>query len=416
MEHEAEKVAKSRQYAVGSRQIYPIISSLLLTACCLLLTVSTLAAEPAKTKSEIVKKEKQLESLKRKIVEKKKGLEYNVKKEHTILGELERLDKALSKKEEDLANIENSLMRLKEKTQDVDAHIVELALDKGRLSRLLMQRLTAMYKMKKGNIMQSLFLSNPVNDIGRRYKYISKIVEYDTDLLKEYKDNQLLLETEKERLNEFEKEMLSLKDEIKHKKSEVEEEKDKKRNILKDIRKKKDMQLAAIRETEDASKELQSFLERFKNDMTGDAANRHGVGFAAMQGRLPMPVNGKIISMYGKVEHPKFHTITFNNGIEIEARLGTEVRSVYKGKVAYSGWFRGYGKVVIIDHGNGYYTLFARLSKIVRDVDSIVEKGDVIALVGDTGLVKGPHLYFEVRQKGMPLDPLSWLAYNTKQK
>jgi septal ring factor EnvC (AmiA/AmiB activator) len=121
--------------------------------------------------------------------------------------------------------------------------------------------------------------------------------------------------------------------------------------------------------------------------------------------------------MYGKVEHPKFHTITFNNGIEIEARLGTEVRSVYKGRVAYSGWFRGYGKVVIIDHGNGYYTLFARLSKIVRDVDSIVEKGDVIALVGDTGLVKGPHLYFEVRQKGMPLDPLNWLAaYNTKQK
>ncbi|MDP2681211.1 MAG: peptidoglycan DD-metalloendopeptidase family protein [Deltaproteobacteria bacterium] len=385
------------------------------TVCCLLISVS-FAAEPSKTKSEVVKKEKQLESLKRKIVEKKKGLEYNVKKEHTILEGLERLDKALSKKEEDMANIENSLMRLKEKTQDVDVHIIELARDKERLSGLMMQRLAAMYKMKKGGIVESLFSSNPVNDIGRRYKYISKIVEYDTDLLKEYKENQLLLQTEKERLNEFEKEMLSLKDEIKHKKSGVEEEKDKKRTLLKDIRKKKDLQFAAIREMEDASKELQSFLERFKNDITGDAANSHGVGFAAMQGRLPMPVNGKIVSMYGKVEHPKFHTITFNNGIEIEARLGTEVRSVYKGRVAYSGWFRGYGKVVIIDHGNGYYTLFARLSKIVRDVDSIVEKGDVIALVGDTGLVKEPHLYFEVRQKGMPLDPLNWLAYNTKQK
>ena len=390
--------------------------ALLFTVCCLLISVS-FAAEPSKTKSEVVKKEKQLEFLKRKIVEKKKGLEYNVKKEHTILDGLERLDKALSKKEEDMANIENSLMRLKEKTQDVDVHIIELVRDKERLSGLLMQRLAAMYKMKKGGIVESLFSSNPVNDIGRRYKYISKIVEYDTDLLKEYKDNQLLLQTEKDRLNEFEKEMLSLKDEIKHKKSEVEEEKDKKRTLLKDIKKKKDLQFAAIREMEDASKELQSFLERFKNDRTGDAANSHGVGFAAMQGRLPMPVNGKIVSMYGKVEHPKFHTITFNNGIEIEARLGTEVRSVYKGRVAYSGWFRGYGKVVIIDHGNGYYTLFARLSKIVRDVDSIVEKGDVIALVGDTGLVKGPHLYFEVRQKGMPLDPLNWLAaYNTKQK
>lgn len=382
------------------------------TLCCLLINVS-FAAEPSKTKSEIVKKEKQLESLKRKIVEKKKGLEYNVKKEYTILEGLEKLDKVLSKKEEDMTNIENSLTQLKEKTRNVDARVIELVGDKKRLSGLLMQRLAAMYKMKKGGIVESLFISNPVNDIGRRYKYISKIVEYDTGLLKEYKDNQLLLQTEKERLAEFEKEMLSLKDELKHKKSEVEEERDTKSSLLKDIRKKKDTQLAAIQEMEGASKELQSFLERFKNDINRDAAIGHGGGFAGMQGRLPMPVNGKIVSIYGKIEHPKFHTITFNNGIEIEARLGTEVRSVYKGRVAYSGWFRGYGKVVIIDHGNGYYTLFARLSKILRDVDSLVEKGDIIALVGDTGLVKGPNLYFEVRQKGMPLNPLNWLAYKT---
>lgn len=399
---------KALQFTVYSLQF--AIYCLLFTVYSSLFTAS-FAAEPSKTKSEIVKKEKQLKSLKRKIVEKRKGLEYNVKKEYTILEGLERLDKVLSKKEEDMANIENSLTQLKEKTRNVDARVIELVRDKERLSGLLMKRLAAMYKMKKGGIVESLFISNPVNDIGRRYKYISKIVEYDTDLLKEYKDNQLLLQTEKERLTEFEKEILSLKDELKYKKSDVEEERDKKSAILKDIRKKKDTQLAAIREMEGASKELQSFLERLKNDLNKDAAISHRGGFAGMQGRLPMPVNGKIVSIYGKIEHPKFHTITFNNGIEIEASLGAEVRSIYKGRVAYSGWFRGYGKVVIIDHGNGYYTLFARLSKILRDVDSLVEKGDIIALVGDTGLAKGPNLYFEVRQKGIPLNPLNWLAY-----
>ncbi|MEK7828552.1 MAG: hypothetical protein AAB256_02080, partial [Deltaproteobacteria bacterium] len=120
-----------------------VIGLLFIVYCSL--STASFAAEPSKTKSEVVKKEKQLESLKRKIVEKKKGLEYNVKKEHTILEGLERLDKALSKKEEDMANIENSLMRLKEKTQDVDVHIIELARDKERLSGLLMQRLAAMY-------------------------------------------------------------------------------------------------------------------------------------------------------------------------------------------------------------------------------------------------------------------------------
>lgn len=372
---------------------------------------TTFAADPPKTKSEVIKKEKQLESLKREIVEKKKSLGYNVKKEYAILGELERLDKALSEKEEELADIGSSLTKLKQKTQDVDGRVMELQQKRERLSWLLKQRLAAMYKMKKGGVMQSLFLSNPVNDIARRYKYINKIVAYDGDLLKEYEENQLLLETEKQRLKEFEIEVLLLKDELKHKKNETEEKKDKKRTILKDIRKKKGMQLAAIREMEDASKELQSFLDRFGNDMAEKTLNSHVVGFAAMRGHLPMPIDGKIVSMYGKVEHPKFHTVTFNNGVEIAANIGAEVKSVYNGRVAYSGWFRGYGKVVIIDHGDGYYTLFARLSKIVRDINSTVGKGDVIALVGDTGSIKEPHLYFEVRQKGVPLDPLNWMAY-----
>ncbi|MBI3755771.1 MAG: peptidoglycan DD-metalloendopeptidase family protein [Deltaproteobacteria bacterium] len=398
---------------MGLKAILPAVSCLLFTVHCSLFTVS-FAADTPKTKGEVIKKEKRLESLKREIVEKKKSLEYNVKKEYAILDELERLDRSLSKKEEELADIDGSLMKLKQKTQDVDGRVMELQQDMERLSGLLKQRLAAMYKMKKGGVMQSLFSSNPVNDLSRRYKYINNIVEYDGGLLKEYEENQLLLEAEKQRLKEFEIEMLSLKDGINHKKNEAEEEKDKKRTILKDVKKKKGMQIAAIREMEDASKELQSFLDRFRNEMAENTINSHTVGFAAMRGHLPMPVDGKIISMYGKVEHPKFHTVTFNNGVEIAANMGTEVRSVYNGRVAYSGWFRGYGKVVIVDHGSGYYTLFARLSKIVKDINSTVEKGDVLALVGDTGSIKGPHLYFEVRQKGVPLDPLNWLAYNTK--
>lgn len=384
---------------------------LLAIGFCFSLFAVSFAADVPKSKSEILKKEKKLESLKREIMEKKKGLEYNVKKEYAILGELEKLDKTLSKKEEELADIDFSLVKLKEKTQDVDGRVMELQRDRERLKGLLKQRLAAMYKMKKGGIMQSIFSPNPANDLDRRYKYINRIVEYDGNLLKEYKENQLLLEAEKERLKEFGIEILSLKDELNHKKIEVDEEKDKKRAVLKDIKKEKGMQIAAIREMEDASRELQSFLGSLKNSAAEHAASGSSSGFASMRGRLTMPVDGKIVSMYGKVEHPKFHTITFNNGIEIAANTGAEVRSVYGGRVAYSGWFRGYGKVVIIDHGEGYYTLFARLSKIVKDVDSIVQKGDVVALVGDTGSLKGPHLYFEVRQKGIPLDPLNWVAY-----
>ncbi|MBI3397649.1 MAG: peptidoglycan DD-metalloendopeptidase family protein [Deltaproteobacteria bacterium] len=371
------------------------------------------AAEPSKVKREIVKKEKQLETIKREIIEKKRGLEYNVKKEHATLEELERLDKALSEKEEELVKIENSLAKLKQKSHEVNAHISELVRKKEKLSGLLEQRLAAMYKMKKDRvIMKTLFSSSSAYDLSRRYTYINKIIDYDANLLKDYTENQRLLEAEEERLREFEKEAISLKYAVEQKKDELADKENSKKALLKDIRKKKEMQLATIQEMESASKELQSFLDRFKKDLENNSAVSAGDGFVSMRGHLPMPVNGKIVAIYGKVEHPKFHTVTFNNGIEIEANAGAEVKSVYKGRIVYSGWFRGYGKVMIVDHGEGYYTLFAHLSKVIKDVHSIAEKDDVIALVGDTGSLKGPLLYFEIRQKGVPLDPLNWLAYD----
>ena len=373
--------------------------------------LSVFASGPVKTEKEIVKKENELESLKREIVEKKKGLEYNVKKEYAVLEELEDIDKTLSQKEEELEKIEKNISGLRQKTHNADIRIMELVKEKEGLSRLLEKRLIAMYKMKKVGVMQPFFSSDSVNDIGRRYKYISMVVDYDISLLKDYRENELLLEAERNRLKEFQEEMLSLKDMVEQKRNELIDDKGRKKALLRDIRRKKYMQFAAISEMEGASRELQLFVDRLKKDMQRQEEDTPTSGFASMRGYLSLPVEGRIISMYGKVEHPKFHTSTFNNGIEIEAAMGAEVKSVYRGRVAYSGWFRGYGKVMIIDHGNSYYTLFARLSKIISEVDSIVEKGDVIALVGDTGSIKGPHLYFEVRQKGVPLDPLNWMAY-----
>lgn len=381
-----------------------------------LLIPSVFAIETSKLHKEIVNKEKQLKTLKREIVEKRKNLEYNLKKEKTVLEGLEELNKTLSKKEDDLEEIENNLIKVKEKKLDVNIHIMELIKEKNRLSGLLEQRLTAMYKMKRTEILLPIFEVDSIGKFGRKYKYISTLVEHDTNLLKDYRENQVLLEAEMEKVKDFETEMFSFKDIVKQRKDEIEDEKGKRKTLLMNIRKKKSLQLAAIRENEDSSKELQRFIDKLKKDIGKRAIDNKSIGFVSMHGSLSMPVTGKIISMYGKVEHPDFKTITINNGIEIEAAVGKEVRSIYKGRVIYSGWFRGYGKVLIIDHGDGYYTLLGRLSKILKEVNSIVEQGDVVALVGDTGSIKGPHLYFEIRQHGMAVDPLSWLKVNNNLK
>jgi len=179
------------------------------------------------------------------------------------------------------------------------------------------------------------------------------------------------------------------------------------------VRQQKQVHLAAIRELEAASAQLQGLINRLEKELQEKAKAKTFVpsarGFGALRGKLRFPVRGKILSTFGKNENPKFNTFTVQKGIEIEAPLGAGIRAVHDGRVLYSDWFKGYGKILIIDHGEGYYTLSGHASALLKAVGEEVRAGDVVALVGDTGSLKGPCLYFEIRQRGKPLDPLVWL-------
>jgi septal ring factor EnvC (AmiA/AmiB activator) len=102
--------------------------------------------------------------------------------------------------------------------------------------------------------------------------------------------------------------------------------------------------------------------------------------------------------------------MVFRRGIEIEVREGQTVRAVEGGQVAYAEWYRGFGKLVILDHGNGFYTLYGNLSRLDLKKGDRVSRGQEIGLAGETGSLKGAKLYFEIRKKGEAEDPLLWLA------
>jgi murein hydrolase activator len=133
-------------------------------------------------------------------------------------------------------------------------------------------------------------------------------------------------------------------------------------------------------------------------------------GFAARKGRIPLPAPGPITVGFGKVVNPKFHTVTVQNGVDIAAPLGAPVRAVAPGRVVHAGWFRGYGNLVIVDHGEGYHTLVAHLGSMRTAMGEEVEAGAVLGTVGDTASLKGPYLYFEIRERGRPVDPHPWLG------
>jgi septal ring factor EnvC (AmiA/AmiB activator) len=134
-----------------------------------------------------------------------------------------------------------------------------------------------------------------------------------------------------------------------------------------------------------------------------------GVGFASLRGRLPWPTEGRIVMSFGAQVHPRFGTRTFRNGVDIEAAEGKDVHAVYGGQVIYTGWFKGYGNLIIVDHAHEYYTLYAHVADILVKEGEDERQGQRIGTVGDTGSLEGPRLYFEVRHQGRPQNPEQWL-------
>jgi septal ring factor EnvC (AmiA/AmiB activator) len=158
-----------------------------------------------------------------------------------------------------------------------------------------------------------------------------------------------------------------------------------------------------VRELEQADVELTRLLEDMEERLPTS-------GFGALRGKLPFPTPGLVEVAFGKVVNPRFNTVTLQKGLDIRASAGTPVYAVAPGKVAYAGWLRGYGNLLILDHGDGYHSLMAHLESVRPALGAAVAAGEPVGAVGETGSLKGPYLYFEIRKRGDAVDPSVWLA------
>ncbi|HEX8411973.1 MAG TPA: peptidoglycan DD-metalloendopeptidase family protein [Thermoanaerobaculia bacterium] len=133
------------------------------------------------------------------------------------------------------------------------------------------------------------------------------------------------------------------------------------------------------------------------------------IDIRSVQGALEWPVKGKVVERFGRQRNPKFSTYTVNNGLRIEAVAGTQVRAVFQGTVLFSQWFKGYGNLIILDHGNRVFSLYGNLKAPSVAVGDRIAPGQPIAGVGESEDTSSGHLYFEIRQDNKPEDPQKWL-------
>lgn len=183
---------------------------------------------------------------------------------------------------------------------------------------------------------------------------------------------------------------------------------DKKISELNAEKKKKNDLIASLKKQ---SRTYKSEIERLMRQLTQRKKSEviiPGTGLAKLKGKLPWPVRGKVVQAFGK--HKETGILQISQGIDIKAKPGEKVKCIYKGKVVYSGWLDVFGNTLIIDHGNGFHSVYGFLQKAIKSAGQDVAENEYIAVTGEDVTPPGANLHFEIRYKGNALDPLNWLA------
>jgi septal ring factor EnvC (AmiA/AmiB activator) len=250
-----------------------------------------------------------------------------------------------------------------------------------------------------------------MNEFIQRKAALERILIYDEKIRQDLIENQVELKNMLKRLDADKALKSAHAVELQKQTRLMSLEQSRRSKILADIRKQKSLQLAAIDALAQAAAALESKIASLNTVELGTPPDNNAsqLLFSAHKGLLIMPVNGKIINLYGQYKNPKYNITNFRSGIDIKADQGEPIRSVFNGKVIFSEWFKGYGNMIIIDHGNSYYTVYAHLEETFKSKGDAVDAGEVIATLGDTGSMTGAKLYFEVRHHGKPMNPLNWL-------
>ncbi len=342
----------------------------------------------------------------REIEEKIKSYEERLKsekaKEFSVLSEMNELTRRLnilrariSDLKKRLRMTENNILMTEREMKSIKENI-----DKRRNYLKIKLRNISRYGYLKE--MNFLFQASDTGELLRYLRYLEMLSDYERRMIQRFREDMDALEKkgiELKALKDTEKKTL---ESIKAEEREVLLKQREKTYLLAYVKNKKDFYEKMIRELNESRRELERIIkesERFEEKDTG---------FLSKRGRLIWPVRGRLKVPYGYHKDPDTGVPVFRSGIHIMTDED-DVKAVYKGKVAYVGELKGYGKVIILSHGGNYHSVYANLSEIFFKQGDIILEGQSIGRTGESEILEGRGLYFEIRYKGKPLDPMQWL-------
>lgn len=295
----------------------------------------------------------------------------------------------------------------------IDTLQIELATAHDRVAgrRVAMaRRLRAIYMRPRNSVLATAMTSDSLGELTDRMRVLRHVARTERALIEDVQDAQAELRARRAELAAQMANINMTRSETEDRKIQLQRLQGERQEAVLELREERVSYEATLREMETAANDMESLIQRLEERRRSRETPSTGpTGFGDAAGTLPWPVEGRVLKPFGRSVHPEFKTVVVNKGVNIGAPQGTPIRAVAAGTVEYVDWLPGYGKCIIVDHGEGFYTLYAHASAIFPTEGSPVQPGEVLGEVGDTGSLNGSQLYFEIRQGKTPLDPDTWL-------
>lgn len=384
-----------------AKRVSLIGMTLVLSLGVLVFSCSTPAVNGAPT--ELEKYQQELEEVSRKIELKQRQLDQASRQEKTVSSQLNVLEASIEKTEAEIEYLQKRLNLLNRQLDITGEELekAEIALDDR--TQVLSSRLKEIYMTGDLQYLEVLFDSSSLTDFLTRYDLLERILDQDMQLMREIEQQRLLVSTRQVELENQQMQIEQVKVDNQEKRKSLEEQSKEKEKALSSIQAQKDAYEKALDELEADSREIEKMIRSLQSK---DKKPSQATGSYIR----PLANYSRISSDYGMRTHPILKVKRMHTGIDYPAPKGTAIRASQSGEVIFAGWYGAYGQVVIIDHGGGISTMYAHQSTIKTSVGRRVDKGDTIGLVGSTGWSTGPHLHFEVRVNGSPVDPHKYVG------
>jgi len=330
---------------------------------------------------------------------------------------IENIDKQIGLTQDKIRIYNKNVATNRNQIKNLEREIDSLEQNIIGLKGILKEQVVFAYKFKRGKQFDWIMGSANFNDLMIRWHYLQKVSQAEVNIMEDLNESQASLMGKEEKIKD---EINNLNIYVQAAQNENLNLKNKRKThtrVVSDINKNKTLLSNSLKEKKESYQKLKNLIASLEK---GKPARQLKVetqlkweklsgSFSKNKGRLNWPVEGAILHEYGKFRNPKLKTVLNNTGVDIRADLGSNVRCVFSGIVSLITYMSGFGNMIIVDHNDSYYTVYAHLDQILVNTGDFLDDGDVIGTVGESGSLEGPKLHLEIYGNNKTENPEIWL-------